>query len=112
MTTPRGLPGQIWNVADDESRPAAGRHHPLPGRTPRRPPATLADMSVSFFTEEKRVSNAKAKRLLASPHAIRVPAMVFGRCIRRERRGPRKGRSEVAEDSAPPLAGVDDAEKS
>ncbi len=67
----RGLDGQIWNVADDE--PAAPQDviayaAMLLGVEP--PPeepfeaANLSPMSASFFVEEKRVSNAKAKRLL------------------------------------------------
>ena len=66
-----GAPGQIWNVTDDEPAPpedvivyAAG----LLGieAPPEEPydPATMTDMAASFFADEKRVSNAKAKRLL------------------------------------------------
>ena len=66
-----GLGGQIWNVADDEPAPpqdVVAYAAMLLGVDP--PPeepfetAKLSPMSASFFTEEKRVSNAKAKRLL------------------------------------------------
>ena len=67
----RGLDGQIWNVADDEPAPpqdVIAYAAMLLGLEP--PPeepfetAKLSPMSASFFAEEKRVSNAKAKRLL------------------------------------------------
>jgi nucleoside-diphosphate-sugar epimerase len=66
-----GLMGQIWNVADDEPAPpqdVIAYAATLLGLEP--PPeepfetANLSHMSASFFAEEKRVSNAKAKRLL------------------------------------------------
>ncbi len=66
-----GLDGQIWNVADDEPaspQDVIGYAATLLGIEP--PPeepfetANLSPMSASFFAEEKRVSNAKAKRLL------------------------------------------------
>jgi nucleoside-diphosphate-sugar epimerase len=67
----RGLPGQIWNVADDDPAPPQDvivHAAWLLGLTPppEEPfdPSTLSDMSTSFFADEKRVSNAKAKRLL------------------------------------------------
>ncbi len=65
------LDGQIWNVADDEPAPpqdVIAYAAMLLGLEP--PPeepfetAKLSPMSASFFAEEKRVSNAKAKRLL------------------------------------------------
>jgi nucleoside-diphosphate-sugar epimerase len=67
----RGLMGQIWNVADDEPAPpqdVIAYAASLLGVPP--PPEELfegADLSAfaaSFFFEEKRVSNAKAKALL------------------------------------------------
>jgi nucleoside-diphosphate-sugar epimerase len=67
----RGLKGQIWNVADDEPAPPqdviAYAAKLLGVEPPPEEPfesATLSAMSVSFFAEEKRVSNAKAKALL------------------------------------------------
>ncbi len=67
----RGLPGQIWNVADDEPAPpqdviayaAELLGVPVPPEEPFDP-ASMTDMAASFFADEKRVSNAKAKRLL------------------------------------------------
>ena len=67
----RGLPGQIWNVTDDEPAPpqdviayAAGLLGvPAPPEEPFDP-AGMSDMAASFFADEKRVSNAKARRLL------------------------------------------------
>jgi nucleoside-diphosphate-sugar epimerase len=67
----RGLPGQVWNVADDEPAPpqdviayaAALMGVPPPPEEPFET-ATLSPFSASFFAEEKRVSNAKAKALL------------------------------------------------
>jgi nucleoside-diphosphate-sugar epimerase len=66
-----GREGQVWNVADDEPAPpqdvvlyAAGL---LGVFAPPEEPfetASLSDFSASFFAEEKRVSNAKAKALL------------------------------------------------
>ena len=67
----RGLEGQIWNIADDE--PASPQDviayaASLLGVDP--PPeeafdqATMSPMAASFFMDEKRVSAAKAKRLL------------------------------------------------
>ncbi len=67
----RGLDGQIWNVADDEPAPPqdviAYAAALLGVEPPPEEPfdaANLSPMSASFFAEEKRVSNAKAKRLL------------------------------------------------
>jgi nucleoside-diphosphate-sugar epimerase len=67
----RGLEGQIWNVADDEPAPpqdvTAYAATLLGVEPPPEEPfgtANLSEMSASFFAEEKRVSNAKAKRLL------------------------------------------------
>ncbi len=67
----RGLDGQIWNVADDEPAPPqdviAYAATLLGVEPPPEEPfetAQLTPMSASFFAEEKRVSNAKAKRLL------------------------------------------------
>ncbi len=67
----RGLDGQIWNVADDEPAPPqdviAYAAELLGVEPPPLEPfetAKLSEMSASFFAEEKRVSNAKAKRLL------------------------------------------------
>ena len=67
----RGLPGQIWNVADDEPSPpqdviacaAALLGVPAPPEEPFDP-AALSPMAASFFAEERRVMNAKAKALL------------------------------------------------
>ena len=67
----RGLKGQIWNVADDEPAPpqdVIAYAASLLGVDP--PPeeafdeATMSPMAASFFMDEKRVSAAKAKRLL------------------------------------------------
>jgi nucleoside-diphosphate-sugar epimerase len=66
-----GLRGQIWNVADDEPAPPqdviAYAAKLLGVEPPPEEPfdmAILSVMSASFFAEEKRVSNAKAKALL------------------------------------------------
>ncbi len=66
-----GLPGQIWNVTDDEPAPpqdvivlAAELLGVSPPSEEAYDPASMTDMSASFFADEKRVSNAKAKRLL------------------------------------------------
>ncbi len=66
-----GLDGQVWNVADDEPAPpqdvVAYAATLLGVEPPPEEPfesAKLSPMSASFFAEEKRVSNAKAKRLL------------------------------------------------
>jgi nucleoside-diphosphate-sugar epimerase len=67
----RGLEGQIWNVADDEPAPpqdviafAAGLLGlPPPPEEPFES-AALPPFAASFYAEEKRVSNAKAKALL------------------------------------------------
>jgi nucleoside-diphosphate-sugar epimerase len=67
----KGLPGQIWNVADDEPAPpqdviayaAALLGLPPPPEEPFDQ-ATLSPMAASFFAEERRVLNAKAKALL------------------------------------------------
>jgi nucleoside-diphosphate-sugar epimerase len=67
----RGLDGQVWNVADDEPAPpqdVIAYAAALLGIDP--PPeepfdeATLSPMAASFFMDEKRVLNAKAKALL------------------------------------------------
>ena len=67
----KGLPGQIWNVADDEPSPpqdVIAYAAELMGVAP--PPeepiasAGLTPLTASFYAEEKRVSNAKAKALL------------------------------------------------
>ena len=67
----RGLDGQIWNVADDEPAPpqdVIAYAAALLGADP--PPeepfdeARLSPMAASFFMDEKRVLNAKAKWLL------------------------------------------------
>jgi len=67
----RGLGGQIFNVADDEPAPPqdviAYAAKLLGVEPPPEEPfetAGLSPMSASFFAEEKRVSNAKAKALL------------------------------------------------
>ncbi len=67
----RGLDGQIFNVADDEPAPpqdVIAFAAKLLGVDPRPEEpfetAKLSPMSASFFAEEKRVSNAKAKALL------------------------------------------------
>ncbi len=67
----RGLDGQIFNVADDEPSPPqdviAYAAMLLGVEPPPEEPfetAKLSPMSASFFTEEKRVLNAKIKRLL------------------------------------------------
>ena len=67
----KGLDGQIWNVADNEPAPPqdviAYAATLLEIEPPPEEPfetAKLSPMSASFFAEEKRVSNAKAKRLL------------------------------------------------
>ncbi len=65
------LDGQIWNVADDEPAPPqdvtayAARLLGLPP-PPEEPfeTAALSPFVASFYAEEKRVSNAKAKALL------------------------------------------------
>ncbi len=67
----KGLPGQVWNVADDEPAPAedviayaaALLGVPAPPEEPFDATA-LSPMAASFFDETKRVSNAKAKALL------------------------------------------------
>ncbi len=67
----KGLPGQIWNVADDEPGPpqdVIAYAAALMGLPP--PPeeafetAGLGPFAASFYAEAKRVSNAKAKALL------------------------------------------------
>jgi nucleoside-diphosphate-sugar epimerase len=66
-----GLPGQIWNVADDEPAPpqdVAGYAAALLGLEP--PPeepfdqARLSPIAREFYADNKRVSIAKAKALL------------------------------------------------
>jgi len=67
----RGLGGQIWNVGDDEPAPpqdvityaATLLGVALPSEQ-AFDEANLSPMSASFFSEEKRVSAAKAKALL------------------------------------------------
>ena len=67
----RASPGQIWNVADDEPAPpqdviayaAALLGVPPPPEEPFDA-APLSPMAASFFAEERRVRNAKAKALL------------------------------------------------
>ena len=67
----RGLEGQIWNVADDEPAPpqdviayaAALLGAPAPPGE-RFDEANLSPMAASFFKDEKRVLNAKAKARL------------------------------------------------
>ncbi len=67
----KGLPGQIWNVADDEPAPpqdviayaATLLGVPPPPEEPFDT-APLSPMAASFFAEERRVRNAKAKALL------------------------------------------------
>jgi hypothetical protein len=67
----RGLEGEIWNVADDEPAPpqdviacaAALLGVPPPPEEPFEE-ANLSSMAASFFLDEKRVSNAKARALL------------------------------------------------
>jgi nucleoside-diphosphate-sugar epimerase len=67
----RGLEGQIWNVADDEPAPpqdviayaAMLLGVPPPPEEPFDA-AAMSPISASFFGDEKRVSNAKAKALL------------------------------------------------
>jgi nucleoside-diphosphate-sugar epimerase len=67
----RGLDGQIWNVADDQPAPpqdvVAYAAMLLGVDPPSEEPfdaANLSPLAASFFSEEKRVLNAKAKRLL------------------------------------------------
>jgi nucleoside-diphosphate-sugar epimerase len=67
----RGFDGQIWNVADDEPAPPQDVIAYAAGLLGIEPPpeepiaaAGLSPMAASFFAEEKRVSNAKAKTLL------------------------------------------------
>jgi nucleoside-diphosphate-sugar epimerase len=67
----KSLPGQIWNVADDEPAPpedviayAAELLGVAPPSLEPFETANLTPMAASFFAEKKRVSNAKAKRLL------------------------------------------------
>ncbi len=67
----KALPGQIWNVADDEPAPpqdviafaAEIMGVPAPPEEPFDS-AALSPMAASFYGEVKRVSNAKAKALL------------------------------------------------
>ena len=66
----KGLPGQIWNVADEEPAPpqdvivyAAALLGSAAARGAVRR-ARLSPMAASFFADKKRVSNAKAKALL------------------------------------------------
>jgi len=66
-----GLDGQVWNVADDVPSPpqdvvayaASLMGVPPPPEEPIDA-ASLSPVAASFYAEEKRVSNAKAKRLL------------------------------------------------
>ena len=67
----RGLPGRIWNVADDEPAPpqdpiawaATLMGVPIPPEEAFET-AGLSPFAASFYAESKRVSNAKAKALL------------------------------------------------
>ena len=66
-----GLEGQVWNVADDEPSPpqdviayAAELMGVPPPPEEAFDPANLSPMAASFYAEDRRVSNAKAKRLL------------------------------------------------
>ena len=70
----RGFDGQIWNVADDEPAPPQDVIGYAAGLLGIEPPpeepietAGLSLMAASFFAEEKRVSNAKAKALGFAP---------------------------------------------
>ena len=65
------LEGQVWNVADDEPSPpqdvivyAASLMGVSPPPEEPFDAAKLSPMAASFYADEKRVSNAKAKRLL------------------------------------------------
>jgi nucleoside-diphosphate-sugar epimerase len=67
----REFEGEIWNVADDEPGPpqdviayAAALLGVPPPPEERFEAARLSPMSASFFIEDRRVSNAKAKALL------------------------------------------------
>ncbi len=67
----RGLEGQIWNVADEEPAPpqdvvahAAALLGVAPPPEERFEEARLSAMAVEFYADNKRVSIAKAKRLL------------------------------------------------
>ena len=67
----RGLNGQIWNVADEEPAPpqdvvayAAALLGVAPPPEERFDEARLSAMAVEFYADNKRVSIAKAKRLL------------------------------------------------
>ena len=66
-----GLPGRIWNVADDDPAPpedvilfAAALLGVPPPPEEAFDPTSMTDMAASFFVDEKRVSNARAKALL------------------------------------------------
>ena len=67
----RGLEGRIWNVADDEPSPpedvivyAASLLGVAPPPEEPFDPATMSPLAASFYLDSRRVSNAKAKRLL------------------------------------------------
>ena len=67
----RGLPGQIWNVADDEPAPPQDVVAYAAGLLGLEPPpeepfdeARLSPMAREFYADNKRVSIAKAKTLL------------------------------------------------
>ena len=67
----RGLPGQIWNVADDEPTPPQEVVAYAAGLLGLEPPpeepfgeARLSPMAQEFYADNKRVSIAKAKTLV------------------------------------------------
>ena len=71
LTLERGLAGQIWNVADEEPAPPQDVIAYAAALLGIKPPpeepydeARLSPTSKSFFTDNKRVSIAKAKSLL------------------------------------------------
>jgi nucleoside-diphosphate-sugar epimerase len=67
----RGLPGQIWNIADDEPAPpqdvvayaAALLGLPPPPEEPFET-AQLSSMAAEFYADNKQISIAKAKALM------------------------------------------------
>ena len=81
----KGLPGQIWNVADDDPAPpqdvilyaAELLGVPPPPEEPSTPDHDR--MSASFFADEKRVLNAKANAFSVSRRAIRPTGRACGR---------------------------------
>jgi len=67
----RGLKGQTWNVADDEPSPpedvivyAASLLGVDPPPIEPFDPTTMPPLAASFYLDNRRVSNAKAKQLL------------------------------------------------